>query len=57
MLLKLNDKQIVILKSLLDTEIKYLEKEAISGETNETDVKELKEELAECKDLLFQLNK
>ena len=38
--LKLNDKQVVILKGLLD---------------NEADVKGLKEELANCKELLNQL--
>lgn len=57
MLLKLNDKQVVILKSLLDTEIEYLEKKAIVTENNEADVNELKEEFFECKDLLCQLNK
>ena len=55
MQLNLNDKQVVILKSLLSTEIDYLEKEAIPGETNEADVNGLKEELANCKDLLKQL--
>ncbi len=55
MQLNLNDKQVVILKSLLENEIDYLEKEAIPGETNEADVKGLKEELANCKDLLKQL--
>lgn len=55
MKLNLNDKQIVILKSLLSTEIDYLEKEAIPGETNEVDVKGLKEELTNYKDLLKQL--
>ena len=44
MTLNLNDKQVVILKSLLVTEIDYLEKEAIPAETNEADVKGLKEE-------------
>ena len=53
--LKLNDKQVVILKGLLDSEIEYLEKEAIPNETNEADVKGLKEELANCKELLNQL--
>ena len=55
MTLNLNDKQVVILKSLLVTEIDYLEKEAIPAETNEADVKGLKEELAECKGLLRHL--
>ena len=53
--LKLNDKQVVILKGLLDSEIEYLEKEAIPDETNDADVKGLKEELANCKELLNQL--
>ena len=53
--LNLNDKQVVILKGLLDSEIEYLEKEAIPNETNEADVKGLKEELSNCKELLNQL--
>ena len=53
--LNLNDKQVLILKGLLDSEIEYLEKKAIPHETNEADVKRLKEELANCKELLNQL--
>ena len=53
--LNLNDKQVLILKGLLDSEIEYLEKKAIPHETNEADVKGLKEELANCKELLNQL--
>jgi len=55
MTIKLNDKQVLILKSLLGTEIEYLEMEAIPAETNEADVKSLKEELTNCKDILNQL--
>ena len=55
MQLNLNDKQVVILKNLLSTEIDYLEKEAIPSETNGADIKGLKEELVQCKDLLKQL--
>ncbi len=56
MTLNLNEKQVVILKSLLKTEIEYLEKEAISSDTSDIDVQGLKEELINCKDLLSQLN-
>ena len=53
MTLNLDDKQVVILKSLLSTEIEYLE-ETIKEESGE-DKKDLIEELNSCKDLLNQL--
>ena len=53
MTLNLNEKQVVILKSLLSTEIEYLE-ETIKEESGE-DKKGLIEELNSCKDLLNQL--
>jgi len=53
MTLNLNDKQVIILKSLISTEIEYLE-ETIKEETGE-DKNGLIEELNSCKDLINQL--
>lgn len=52
----LNEKEVIILKSLLSEEISYLSDEAIS-ETNEEDKKGLMAELEACKGILEQLNK
>lgn len=54
--INLTERQIIALKSLLDTEIDYLENEAIPDATGE-DKKELTQELEACKDLMEQLNK
>lgn len=54
--INLNEKEVIILKSLLSEEISYLSDEAIS-EANEEDKKGLMAELEACKDILEQLNK
>lgn len=54
--ISLNEKEVIILKSLLSEEISYLSDEAIS-EANEEDKKGLMAELEACKDILEQLNK
>lgn len=55
-IINLNEKEVIILKSLLSEEISYLSDEAIS-EANEEDKKGLMAELEACKDILEQLKK
>ncbi len=50
----LNDKQVIVLESLLQQEIEFLSNEAIPEASGE-DKKEFEEELKACKDLLNQI--
>lgn len=56
MILNINDKQALILKSLLEEEIQFLETEAIPDTPLSSDKKELQEDLDNCKNILKQLN-
>ena len=52
--INITDKQVIVLKSLLQQEIDYLKNEAIPEASGE-DKKDFEEELNACKDLLNQL--
>ncbi len=53
--INLNEHEIIILKSLLEIEISYLEK-SIKEEIDIEDKKELKNELEICKNILTKLD-
>ena len=57
MIIEINEKQAIILKSLLSEEIRYLSEEAIPEAESEADIKGLKNELAECNNLYSKLSK
>lgn len=54
--INLNEKQVVVLKSLLEDEIEYLSEEAIPSVSGE-DKESLQSELDACNKILKQLNK
>ena len=54
--IKLTERQVIVLKSLLIQEIDYLENDAIP-DALEQDKKDLQDDLEACKDLMEQLNK
>lgn len=56
MQLTINPNQMMILKSLLEEEIRYLTDDAIPNASLEGDVIDLNNELTDCKDILSQLN-
>ncbi len=53
--INLNEKEVIILRSLLDAEIEYLEN-SIKEETDNDDKNELSKELESCKNILTKLN-
>lgn len=53
--IKLNDKQVIILKSLLIQEIDYLENDAIPQTEKIVDKNSLEDELKNCKELLEKI--
>ncbi len=53
--IKLNDKQVIILKSLLIQEIDYLENDAIPKTEEILDKNSLEDELKNCKELLEKI--
>jgi len=53
--IKLNDKQVIILKSLLIQEIDYLENDAIPKTEEIVDKNSLEDELKNCKELLEKI--
>lgn len=56
MQLTINYYQMMILKSLLEEEIRYLTDDAIPNASLEGDVIDLNNELTDCKDIFNQLN-
>ena len=52
----INSNQMMILKSLLEEEIRYLTDDAIPNASLEEDVIDLNNELNDCKDILKQIN-
>jgi len=56
MQLTINSNQMMILKSLLEEEIRYLTDDAIPNASLEEDVIDLNSELNDCKDIMNQLN-
>lgn len=53
--IKLNDRQVIILKSLLIQEIDYLENDAIPKTEEILDKNSLEDELKNCKELLEKI--
>lgn len=57
MIIEINEKQALILKSLLTEEIRYLKEEAIPEATLKADAEGLNNELSECNDLYNKICK